>query len=110
MVRTAWSVAGRWDGGDAKDVVQEALIAALTTPALPRGDVGAWLRAIIDERRGQLHEEAEATRERIRKILTPEQRDRFDEMGPPPPGPPGGPRPGDRRPVPRRPRPRRPQG
>ena len=28
------------------DVVQESLIAALTTPSLPTGDVGAWLRAI----------------------------------------------------------------
>ncbi len=47
MVRTAWSVLGRYGGSEADDVVQEAFIAALTTPALPRGgDVGAWLRAI----------------------------------------------------------------
>ena len=46
MVRTAWSVLGRYGGHEADDVVQEAFIAALTTPALPAGDVGAWLRAI----------------------------------------------------------------
>jgi RNA polymerase sigma-70 factor (ECF subfamily) len=47
MVRTAWSVLGRYGGTEADDVVQEALVTALTTPALPRGDdVGAWLRAI----------------------------------------------------------------
>jgi len=46
MVRTAWSVLGRYGGTEADDVVQDALIAALTTPALPSGDVGAWLRAI----------------------------------------------------------------
>jgi RNA polymerase sigma-70 factor (ECF subfamily) len=37
---------GRYGVADAEDVVQDALIAALTTPALPHGDVGAWLRAI----------------------------------------------------------------
>jgi RNA polymerase sigma-70 factor (ECF subfamily) len=46
MLRTAWSVLGKYGGTEAEDVVQEAFIAALTTPALPRGDVGAWLRAI----------------------------------------------------------------
>ncbi|MBP7146236.1 MAG: RNA polymerase sigma factor [Acidobacteria bacterium] len=46
MLRTAWHVLGRYGGSDADDVVQEALIAALTTPALPQGDLGAWLRAI----------------------------------------------------------------
>jgi RNA polymerase sigma-70 factor (ECF subfamily) len=46
MVRTAWNVIGRYGGVEAEDVVQEALVAALTTPALPTGDVGAWLRAI----------------------------------------------------------------
>lgn len=47
MVRTAWSVLGRYGTAEADDVVQEALVAALTTPALPTGeDVGAWLRAI----------------------------------------------------------------
>lgn len=46
MVRTAWSVLGRYGGHEADDVVQEAFIAALTTTALPAGDVGAWLRAI----------------------------------------------------------------
>ena len=46
MLRTAWHVLGRYGGNDAEDVVQEAFIAALTTQALPEGDVGAWLRAI----------------------------------------------------------------
>jgi RNA polymerase sigma-70 factor (ECF subfamily) len=46
MKRTAWRVLGRYSVEEAEDVVQEALIAALTTDALPRGDVGAWLRAI----------------------------------------------------------------
>jgi RNA polymerase sigma-70 factor (ECF subfamily) len=44
MVRTVWSVAGRH--AEAEDVVQEALIAALTTDAPPTGSVGPWLRAI----------------------------------------------------------------
>lgn len=46
MVRTAWTVLGRYGAHEADDVVQEAFIAALTTPALPASDVGAWLRAI----------------------------------------------------------------
>jgi len=46
MLRSAWRVLGRYGGRDAEDVVQEALLAALTTGALPSGDVGAWLRAI----------------------------------------------------------------
>ncbi len=46
MVRTAWSVLGRYGPNDAEDVVQEAFIAALTTRAIPTGDLGAWLRAI----------------------------------------------------------------
>lgn len=46
MIRTAWRVSGRYAAAEADDVVQEALIAALTTDALPTGDVGAWLRAI----------------------------------------------------------------
>ena len=46
MMRTAWRVLGIYGSREAEDVVQEALIAALTTPALPTGDVGAWLRAI----------------------------------------------------------------
>lgn len=46
MVRTAWAVLGRYGSRDADDVVQEAFLAALTTPALPSGDVGAWLRSI----------------------------------------------------------------
>jgi len=46
MMRTARSILGRYAGTDAQDVVQEAFVAALITPALPAGDVGAWLRAI----------------------------------------------------------------
>jgi RNA polymerase sigma-70 factor (ECF subfamily) len=46
MARTAWSVLGRYGGTEGEDVVQEAFIAALTTAALPTGDLGAWLRAI----------------------------------------------------------------
>jgi RNA polymerase sigma-70 factor (ECF subfamily) len=46
MMRTAWRVLGSYGGRDADDVVQDAFIAALTTDALPSGDVGAWLRAI----------------------------------------------------------------
>lgn len=46
MLRTARSVLGRYDGSDAEDVVQEAFLAALTTAALPTGDLGAWLRAV----------------------------------------------------------------
>ena len=46
MLRVAWHVLGRYGGDDAEDVVQEAFIAALTTEALPHGDLGAWLRAI----------------------------------------------------------------
>ena len=57
MLRTAWHVLGSYGGQDAEDVVQEAFIAALTTDALPHGDVGAWLRSIaarkaLDARRG----------------------------------------------------------
>ena len=47
MTRTAWNVIGRYGGAEAEDVVQESIIAALTTTALPHGDVGAWLRAIV---------------------------------------------------------------
>ena len=46
MLRAAWHVLGSYGGNDAEDVVQEAFIAALTTDALPHGDVGAWLRSI----------------------------------------------------------------
>jgi RNA polymerase sigma-70 factor (ECF subfamily) len=46
MMRTAWRVLGSYGSRDADDVLQDALIAALTTDALPSGDVGAWLRAI----------------------------------------------------------------
>jgi RNA polymerase sigma-70 factor (ECF subfamily) len=47
MVRTAWRVLGCYGDREADDVIQEAFIAALTTKALPTGDVGAWLRAIV---------------------------------------------------------------
>ena len=46
MMRTAWNVTGRYGSQDVEDVVQEAFIAALTTSALPTGDVGSWLRSI----------------------------------------------------------------
>jgi RNA polymerase sigma-70 factor (ECF subfamily) len=46
MARTAWRVLGRYGAAEAEDVVQEAFLAALTTDALPYGDVGAWLRSI----------------------------------------------------------------
>ncbi len=46
MVRTAWRVLGAYGPREADDVVQEAMIAALTTRALPTADAGAWLRAI----------------------------------------------------------------
>jgi hypothetical protein len=52
------------------------------------------LRTILDESRERMHDQAEATRSRIREILTPEQRARFDRMKPPPP-PPGFPPPPD---------------
>jgi RNA polymerase sigma-70 factor (ECF subfamily) len=46
MVRTARNVLGRFGRNEVDDVVQEAFVAALTTSALPTGDLGAWLRAI----------------------------------------------------------------
>ena len=57
------------------------------------------LREIVDGSRERMHAEADSTRNRIRAILTPEQRERFEAMRPPPPpgrpGPPpwGGPPP-----------------
>jgi len=58
MMRTARASLGRASPGEAEDVVQEAWVAALSTEALPTGDVGAWLRAItvrksLDARRVQ---------------------------------------------------------
>jgi len=47
------------------------------------------LRAILDETHGRMRAEADATRESIRQLLTPEQRERFDSMHPGPLGPPG---------------------
>ena len=46
MVRAARHTLGRYSGTEAEDVVQDALLAALTTTALPDRDVGAWLRSI----------------------------------------------------------------
>jgi RNA polymerase sigma-70 factor (ECF subfamily) len=46
MMRTARASLGRAAPGEAEDVVQEAWVAALSTEALPTGDVGAWLRAV----------------------------------------------------------------
>lgn len=46
MMRTAWNVTGKYGSPDMEDIVQEAFIAALTTSALPTGDLGAWLRSI----------------------------------------------------------------
>jgi Spy/CpxP family protein refolding chaperone len=65
------------------------------------------VRSILEEGRGRIRVEADATRERIREVLTPEQRERFERLGPPP-----GPRdlpprePGARRPPGPRHRPR----
>ena len=47
MMRTARASLGRAAPGEAEDVVQEAWVAALSTEALPTGDVGAWLRAVV---------------------------------------------------------------
>jgi len=52
------------------------------------------IRAVLEEGRTSFHDQAEAVRGRIREVLTPEQRTRFDAMRPPPPPPPppfGGP-------------------
>jgi len=46
MLATARRVLGRAGRQEAEDAVQDALIAAWSTDALPTGDVGAWLRAI----------------------------------------------------------------
>ena len=46
MLATARHVLGRAGREEAEDAVQDALIAAWSTEALPFGDVGAWLRAI----------------------------------------------------------------
>jgi RNA polymerase sigma-70 factor (ECF subfamily) len=47
MLATAWHVLGSYGGNGAEDVVQESFIAALTTEALPHGDLGSWLRSIV---------------------------------------------------------------
>ena len=46
MLATARHVLGRVGRQEAEDAVQDALIAAWSTDALPTGDVGAWLRTI----------------------------------------------------------------
>ena len=81
MMRTAWRVLGRYGGRDADDVVQEAFIAALTTDALPTGNVGAWLRAIaarkaLDElrRKGRRAEDAFPETEEGGAALTADDR------------------------------------
>lgn len=55
------------------------------------------VRGVLERGRGEMREHAEETRERIREVLTPQQRRRFDAMRPPPPPPPppglGGPPP-----------------
>ena len=54
-------------------------------------------RAILDESRARMQAEADATRSRLREILSAELRERFDAMlrrgGPPAPPPPGMPLP-----------------
>lgn len=65
MDRTARSVLGRWAGTEADDIVQEALVAALTTSALPAGDVGAWLRAIV------VRKALDQARRRVRRAEDP---------------------------------------
>lgn len=65
MMHTAWSVTGRYATHEADDVVQEALIAALTTDALPSGDVGAWLRAITARKA------LDGLRRRMRRVERP---------------------------------------
>lgn len=52
-------------------------------------DQSTRLRSILGESRERMRDEVEGTRKRIRELLTPEQRDRFDAMGPPEPMPPG---------------------
>ena len=79
MLRTAWKVLGRWGGNDAEDVVQDAFVAALTTQALPFGDVGAWLRAITV--RKALDSARKATR-RAEQSLSPEQVDHHEPADP----------------------------
>ncbi len=71
-------------------------------------DQAARVREILADSRERMRDEVEASRKRIRELLTPEQRERFDTMGPrdpmhplpPPPRRPGrrhrGPEPPDR--------------
>jgi RNA polymerase sigma-70 factor (ECF subfamily) len=79
MLRTAWHILGRYGGDEAEDVVQEAFIAALTTEALPRGDVGAWLRAIAARK---ALDAARASRRRAERPL-PEVRSGGTELAAP---------------------------
>jgi len=57
-------------------------------------DQTAKIRAIFGESRERMHAEVDSTREKIRRILTPEQQTRFDPMRPPLPPPPPPPPPG----------------
>src|SRR5262245_16108147 len=64
----------------------------------------ANVRAILEESRERMHQEAEATRARILEVLTPEQREIFETLRPPRPPFPGEPEFGDRPPPGRGPR------
>jgi hypothetical protein len=48
------------------------------------------VRRVLEEGRGEMRAQADRTRDRIREVLTPDQRRRFDAMRPPPPPPPLG--------------------
>src|SRR5258706_7447925 len=81
MVRTARRVLGRYANGDGEDVVQEAFIAALTTGALPEGDVRAWLRAVTARKA------LDALRRAARRGEQALAFDRAEGRGPEPSGP-----------------------
>src|SRR5260221_14250266 len=106
MIRTAWNVLGRDGGNEAMDVVQEAFIAALTTPALPRGELGAWLRAItarkaLDALRRVRRRGADPPPDAENEAREPASRGDPRARRPGVPGRPGPPRPPPgRRPVP----------
>jgi len=75
MLATARHVLGSSGRQEAEDAVQDALIAAWSTDALPHGDVGAWLRAIavrkaLDGRRRsrRLAEEPLPAEEEVRSL------------------------------------------
>jgi len=74
MMRTAWNVTGRYGSQDVEDIVQEAFIAALTTSALPTGDLGAWLRSIT----------ARKAIDAMRQVVRRRERDLPEPGGPEP--------------------------